>query len=76
MSLMEYIEAMEAETVQDEVLLVQATHYTNWFLDTLDTMEITWEFIEGCPWIQFETSSSKLQLLLQAFSDVKYDLLE
>ena len=76
MSLMEYIETLEYETVEDEELLVQAKDYTNWFLDTLDAMRVDWEFIEGCPWIQFEISSEKLRALMKAFSDVKYDLLE
>ncbi|HME54558.1 MAG TPA: hypothetical protein VKM55_20265 [Candidatus Lokiarchaeia archaeon] len=76
MSLMEYLETLDLETEQDEILLVQAKDYTNWFLDTLDAMHLDWEFIEGCPWIQFEISSEKLRALMQAFSDVKYDLLE
>ena len=71
MSLMQCI-----ETVEDEELLVQAKDYTNWFLDTLDAMQIDWELIEGCPWIQFEIPSDQLRALMQAFSDVKYDILE
>ena len=73
---MEYLEALDLETEADEILLVQAKDYTNWFLDTLEAMNIDWELIEGCPWIQFEISSEKLRALMKAFSDVKYDLLE
>lgn len=76
MSLMESLEFSDLETIEDEVLLVQATGYTSWFLDTLEAMNIDWELIEGCPWIQFEISSEKLRALMEAFSNVKYDLLE
>ena len=76
MSLMEYFEALDNETVEDEELLVQAKDYSNWFLDTLEAMHVDWEPIPGCPWIQFEISSDKLRALMQAFSDVNYDLFE
>jgi hypothetical protein len=76
MSLLEQLESLNEESQEDEALLVQAARFTNWFLDTLEALNIDWEFIEGCPWIQFEATSSQLQCLMRAFSDITFEILE
>jgi hypothetical protein len=61
----------------DEILLVQATGFDNWFIDTLDALKIDWESIPNTPrWIQFEIPSQKLQWLIHTYSDVTLDILE
>jgi hypothetical protein len=76
MSRIAFLESLNMEIEEDEILLVQARGYTNWFLDMLEAMGIDWELIEGCPWIQFEILSAQLRALMQTFSDVQFDLLE
>lgn len=67
----------EKEQVIDEVLLVQATGFDKWFLDTLDAFKISWERIPDLKkWIQFEIPSNKLQWLIHSYSDVTIDILE
>nr|MDO8109389.1 hypothetical protein [Candidatus Sigynarchaeota archaeon] len=71
------IEQTEMPVVEDETLLVQATNYNYWFLEMLDAINVPWEHIAGCGrWIQFEIPSEKLQMLMKAFSEVHYDVLE
>jgi hypothetical protein len=76
MSLLACLETLELETREDEALLVQATHFTTEFVAVLDYLRIDWEFIEGCPWIQFEIPSNQLQALIRAFSGMKFEVLE
>jgi hypothetical protein len=64
------------ECSHDEVLLVHATGYTGWFIDALEALEIAWESIDGCPsWIEFEIPSCYLQLLMNEFFEVYFDIL-
>jgi hypothetical protein len=68
---------LELDCETDEVLLVQATGYDNWFLETLDALKLDWESIPGVPgWIQFDVPSFKLQWLMHGHSDVTLEILE
>jgi hypothetical protein len=72
-----YLEPTDLLVVEDERLLVQATNYTYWFLEMLDAINVPWEHIPGCgSWIQFEIRSQELQMLMKAFTEVQYDVLE
>jgi sarcosine oxidase delta subunit len=71
------LEPTELPAVDDERLLVQTTNYTYWFLEMLDAINVPWEHLPGCGrWIQFEIRSQELQMLMKAFTEVHYDILE
>jgi hypothetical protein len=68
---------LEMDYETDEVLLVQATGFDKWFLDTLEAIKVEWETIPGVPrWIQFEIPSFKLQWLMHGYSDVTLEVME
>jgi hypothetical protein len=66
---------IEVALEEDETLLVHAANLTPSFLETLDEMEVAWEPIPGCPWIQMELASVELQILMEDFESVKFDIL-
>jgi hypothetical protein len=69
--------SLEADYETDEALLVQATGFDKWFLDTLDALKVDWERIPDVPrWVQFEIPSFKLQWLMHAYSDVTLEIME
>ncbi len=71
------IEPIKLPVVEDEQLLVQAINYNYWFLEMLDAIEVPWEHIPECGrWIQFEIPSQQLQMLMKAFLEVQYEILE
>ena len=68
---------LEMDYETDEVLLVQATGFDKWFLDTLEALKVGWETIPGVPrWIQFEIPSFKLQWLMHGYADVTLEVME
>jgi hypothetical protein len=67
---------LETDCETDEVLLVQATGFDKWLLDTLDALKVEWERIPGVPrWIQFEIPSFKLRWLMHGYSDVTFEIM-
>ncbi len=73
----EMYSSLETLPETDEILLVQATDFDRWFLDTLEALNIDWERIPDVPgWIQFEIPSFKLQWLMHGYSDVTLEIME
>jgi hypothetical protein len=60
---------------EEEILLVQATNLSMEFLTVLSDMEVDWEFVAGTPWIQLELASVELQILIDRFPNVVFDIL-
>jgi hypothetical protein len=68
---------LEMDYETDEVLLVQASGFDKWFLETLEAIKVDYERIPGVPgWIQFEIPSFKLQWLMHGYSDVTLEVME
>ncbi|NMC07975.1 MAG: hypothetical protein GYA24_22405 [Candidatus Lokiarchaeota archaeon] len=68
---------LESQNETDEILLVQASGYDGWFLDTLEAFKVEYERIPGVPgWIQFEIPSFKLQWLMRAYADVTIEVMD
>jgi len=70
------LEPAQESIARDDIVLVQATSFDDWFIDLLDDLPVAWQPIHGdrkC--ILFIIPSDQLHWLMMLFSDVQIDIL-